>query len=126
MRRAARLVGLLLMTSHAQGATLACHVTYGGETKTLRTPQLTTVSAAYELKTEAFGSYFLFRPVFEPEEVKLYTYADHPNGPLPLHVARHPHPAATRSQDKFGFSGEQRIYEPIRDSELAYWCEIEQ
>lgn len=119
------LASAFFIAANTHAATLVCHVGYGGETTTLRQPELASVAAAHVVKPQAFGSYFLFRPVFEPETVKLYTYADHPDGPLPLHVARHAHPAATRSQDKFGFTGEQRVYEPIRDSELVYWCEIE-
>ena len=123
MIRAATL-SLLLASGGAQAAALACHVTYGGETKTLRTPQLNSAQAAYAVTPAAFGSYFLFRPIFEPGAVKLYTYYDHPAGPVLIHQVSFPHPAATRSQGRFGFSGEQRVYEPMRDSELEYWCEV--
>ncbi len=45
----------------AQAATLACHVTYGGATKTVRAEHLAAVQTAYAVKAQAFGSYFLFR-----------------------------------------------------------------
>ena len=112
-------------TLAAPAPQLACHYTYGGETKSLRTPQLKSVQAAYALKAEAFGSYFLFRPVFEPGAVKLYTYYDHPDGPVLVHQASYPYPAATRTRGDFGFTGTQRVFEPVRDSELEYWCEID-
>lgn len=103
---------------------LVCHYSYGGETKTLSHPQLESVAQADGVKAEAIGSYFMFRPVFEPAEVKLYTYADAPAGPVLLHQASFTYPAATAAHGRYGFTGEQRVYEPIRDSELIYWCEI--
>lgn len=109
----------------AHAASLACHYTYGGETHSLRQSRLASVQAAYEVKANAIGSYFLFRPVFEPGAVKLYTYVDRADGPALIHQASYAHPAATRAQGKFGFTGLQRVYEPVRDSELEYWCEIE-
>lgn len=115
------------LLSHAAVAApqLACHYTYGGETRTLRTPRH-EVAARYSLEPLAIGSYFLFRPVFEPGAVKLYTWVDHPDGPALVHQATYPHPAATRPRGRYGFTGEQRVYEPVRDSELEYWCEIQQ
>lgn len=124
MIRAAAL-GLFLFMGGAQAATLVCHYGYGGETHTVRQTQLASVPAAYAQKPLAIGSYLLFRPVFEPATVKLYTYVDRDDGPVMLHQASYPYPSTTRSQGKLGFTGEQRVYEPIRDSELVYWCEIE-
>lgn len=103
---------------------LACHYSYGGETKTLLLPRLTSVANAYAARPVAIGTYFLFRPVFEPGEVKLYTYVDAPDGPALIHQANYAWPAATRSRGRAGFTGEQHVYEPIRDSELSYWCEL--
>lgn len=117
------LVAGLGLPAHA--ASLACHYTYGGETHSLRQSRLASVHAAYAVKANAIGSYLLFRPVFEPNEVKLYTYVDRADGPALIHQARYPHPASTRAQGTFGFTGLQRVYEPVRDSELEYWCEIE-
>ncbi|MDO6387611.1 hypothetical protein Q3Y64_14985 [Uliginosibacterium sp. 31-12] len=125
MRCAALLLAVACQTTMAASPELVCHYSYGGETRSVRQPQLASAQTAYTQKPLAIGSYFLFRPVFEPTEVKLYSLTDHPDGPLPLHVARYAYPAATRSQGKFGFTGEQRVYEPIRDSELVYWCEIQ-
>ncbi|KAF7599246.1 MAG: hypothetical protein CGU29_04125 [Candidatus Dactylopiibacterium carminicum] len=116
---------LALFAVPAGATTLACHISYGGETQILRQAHLRQVRDAYVQAPQAIGFYFLFRPVFEPAAVKLYTYVDHPDGPVLLHQASFSHPAATRTRGRHGFTGEQRIYEPIRDSELQYWCEIE-
>ncbi len=104
---------------------LACHYTYGGETKSLFQPRLANVTDAYRVAPTTIGSYFLFRPVFEPGMVKLYTYADHPDGPVLIHQASYPLAEALEAHGRPGFTGMQRVYEPIRDSELRYWCEIQ-
>lgn len=114
---------MLALPAHA--ASLVCHYRYGGEAHTLQQTRLKNVREAYSIAPTAIGSYFLFRPVFEPGAVKLYTYMDHPDGPVLLHQASYPYPAATTSQGALGFTGEQRVYENIRDSELIYWCEIQ-
>jgi len=101
---------------------LVCAVTYGGETQTLRAAP---VASPYTVAPTPIGSYFLFRPVFErpvrgAASLKLYTYADRDGGPVPLHVAEYAWPV--RSQGAHGFTGLQRVYEPVRDGELEYWC----
>jgi len=106
---------------------VACHYTYGGETSTVVAGP---VRSPYAVKPLAVGSYFLFRVVFEanPVElsaVKIYTYVDHPDGPALLHQGSYPYPANTRGKGPFGFTGQQSVYEPVRDSELQYWCEMQ-
>jgi len=105
---------------------LLCHYTYGGVTNTLRSsPQ----SNPYTTVPVEIGSYFLFRPQLETapnglSAVKLYTYVNKTSGPAIIHQASYPYPAATRSQGKYGFTGLQTVYEPVRDSELSFWCEM--
>lgn len=102
---------------------LACELHYGGEVQTLRAPPTTT---PYQVKPVAIGSYFLFRVVFEtrPEAgIVLTTFADHEDGPVPIHVAHHPYPPSRGG--RYGFTGEQFVYEPMRDGELRYWCRLE-
>lgn len=103
---------------------LVCEVTYGGETRTLRAAP---VASPYPVAPTPIGSYFLFRPVFERPAggaalLKLYTYADRDGGPVPIHVAEFAYPA--RAQGRHGFTGLQRVYEPVRDGELEYWCTL--
>lgn len=103
---------------------LVCAVTYGGQTQTL---QASPVASPYGVEPVAIGSYFLFRPVFErpargAASLKLYTYADRDGGPVPLHVAEFAWPV--RHQGRHGFTGVQRVYEPVRDGELEYWCAL--
>lgn len=120
--------GLSLCAAQAQAASqVACHYTYGGETKTL---VAAPTASSYGVEPVTVGSYFLFRVVFEAPQsgaasVKIYTYADLSEGPSLVHQASYAHPGATRSQDFFGFTGIQRVYEPARDGEIQYWCEMQ-
>ena len=102
---------------------VVCHVTYGGETQRVHAE---AVTRPYAVAPVSIGSYFLFRIVFEREpaklaSVKIYTYAARDEGAVPIHVAEFPYPVAVRG--RYGFTGMQRVYEPVRDGELEYWCE---
>jgi hypothetical protein len=107
---------------------IACHVSYGGETRIVRAAP---TRAPYAVQPVAIGSYFLFRIVFEHPAralpgIKLYTYADRDEGAVPIHIAHFPYPSYTPAHGKrFGFTGEQFVFEPVRDGELHYWCEME-
>lgn len=110
----------LLLCAGARAETAACHMTYGGETRLV---EASPTKAPYAVPTVQIGSYFLFRLVFEAEgTVKTYVYADRDSGPVPLHqgVFETARPQAGRH----GFSGLHFIYEPVRDGELEYWCEL--
>lgn len=124
MKTAALVCGLLLAQAASAAPQLVCHYDYGGERHQLTQKHLARVEDGDHIKATHIGSYFMFRPVFEPAEIKLYTYADHPDGPVLLHQARYRWPTDARSHGRFGFTGEQRVYEPIRDSELTWWCEV--
>jgi len=124
MRRflVAAIAGLSLANSQAQ--TVACHLTYGGETRVI---EAAPSVSPYTGTPTAIGSFFLFRIVFmrEPADlarINLYVQADLGEVPIPLQHASHPYPV--RNQARHGFTGLQRIYEPKRESELQYWCEI--
>lgn len=122
-------VALMALSALAQArpdAEVLCHVTYGGETQTLRARP---VASPYEVAPVAIGSYFLFRIVVQAEPaalaaVKLYTYADREGGPVPIHqqAVAWP-PPRPRPGVPGGFTGLQWVYEPVRDGELQYWCE---
>lgn len=101
-----------------------CHVTYGGEERLLVAEP---VVSPYRVPAQTIGSYFLFRIVFQtaPADlaaVRIYTYADREPAPTLVHQATHPYPPAPGGQH--GFTGLQRVYEPVRDGELEYWCEL--
>ena len=120
-----RLLLLATLTcSLAQAETVACHVSYGGETQVIRAQPTAT---PYTVAPISIGSYFMFRLVFERQPpglaaIKLYTYADRepPQGAVLLHQADYLYPPAQNG--RYGFTGLQRVYEPIRDGELYYWC----
>ncbi|GAB4059975.1 hypothetical protein [Uliginosibacterium sediminicola] len=120
------LASLALLASSATPAAtpgVQCHVSYGGETRTLRAQP---VASPYAVPTVQIGSYFLFRIVLQttPRDTaaaKIYVYADHEDSPVIIQHSTHAWPLSNRPQ--FGFSGLQRVYEPVRDGELEYWCE---
>ncbi|HRH73915.1 MAG TPA: hypothetical protein PLM62_12520 [Zoogloea sp.] len=101
-----------------------CHVTYGGDTQVHSARH---VDSPYGVDAVAVGSYFLFKLVFQARPadiagVRIYTYVDREHGPVPIHQASYalPRPGP---RGEHGFTGLQRVYEPVRDSELEFWCE---
>jgi hypothetical protein len=113
----------LLLTDVAMAAKISvnCHVTYGGET---HTHVVQATSDPYAGAPVAIGSYFLLRVIQEHgalPAVKIYTYANLDEGPVPIHVAQYPMPVNANLREP-GFTGLQTVYEPVRDGELQYWC----
>lgn len=119
------LLALALAAPMAMAAeTVACHYTYGGETKVLVAQP---AKSPYGVPSIPVGSYFRFRVVFQAEpadlrSVKIYTYADQDAGPALIHQASYPYPPAGGGKGPYGFTGLQFVYEPLRDGELQYWC----
>jgi hypothetical protein len=131
-RRANRraLIGALLLgaaTAHAAaGETVACHVSYGGETKIV---EARPTASPYTVAPIKFGSYLLFRIVFlnEPADlasIKLYTYAEHEDidGRPLIHQATYAYPPVPAG--RYGFTGLNHAYEPRYGLVLDYWCEL--
>ena len=119
------------MPVHA--ASVACHVTYGGETRTISAAATTRPLAVAPV---SIGSYFMFRIVFRQEpadlaSIKLYAYTNRDTGPVIIHQASYPYPVKSvapagdflQGTDS-GFTGLNWVYETVRDSELQYWCEL--
>ena len=107
-----------------QATSVACHVTYGGETRTISAAATTQPLAVAPV---SIGSYFLFRIVFRQEPadlagIKLYTYADRDDAPTIIHQVTHTYPPVPAAVH--GFTGLNFVYEPVRDGELQYWCEL--
>lgn len=112
------------LTQPALAASVACHLTYGGETRIVSAGPTTAPATVAPV---AIGSYFLFRIVFRQEPadlagIKLYAYADRDEGPVIIHQATYPYPPPAAAVN--GFSGLNFVYEPVRDGELQYWCEL--
>ena len=86
------------------------------------------VASPYEVLAVQVGSYFQLRVVFQKRpadlaSIKIYAYADRDEGATPLHQGTHPYPPATGG--RYGFTGLQYVYEPVRDGELQYWCRLQ-
>jgi hypothetical protein len=137
-RRWPAAVFLAALALPAYAESVACHLTYGGETRIISAAPTTD---PYSVAPVAIGSYFLFRIVFrrEPADlagIKLYTYADRDAGPTIIHQATHPYPLPAIPQGHLSprplslrdtvndFTGLNFVYEPVRDGELQYWCEL--
>ena len=109
----------------AQAQTVQCHVNYGGEDRVLVSPP---TASPLDTPGVEVGSYFLLRLVntlsarHEPA-FKVYVYAAHDSGPAPIHAASHNPALIRQGRGHGGFTGVQRVYEPVRDGELTYWCE---
>jgi hypothetical protein len=120
-------VGLSLGAGTVQAQAVRCHMTYGGATKAFTIPP---VRNELDAPVQAEGSYFIFRVVnlVEPIDlaaVKVYVYANADNGPRLIHqgtwmAAETP---ASGTRRPHGFTGIHKVYEPLRDGELQYWCE---
>jgi hypothetical protein len=54
--------------------------------------------------------------------VKVYVYADRDEGASPIHQATWAYPPMHGGTH--GFTGRHAVYEPLRDGELEYWCEM--
>lgn len=129
MTKYAQLISSLLFTAFALPVSanqVTCHVTYGGQTEKI---SVSPSETPYTVTPKAIGSYFLFRAVFRDTpadlaSIKLYTYVDNDVGPTLIHQASYPYPVDNVIGQN-GFTGHQRVYEPIRDSELEYWCELQ-
>jgi len=111
----------------APAGAVACHYTYGGETRTLLARP---TASPYAVKGVEVGSYFRFRVVLQDApadlaSLKVYTYAERDEGPVLIHQASYPHPFSSpgAAGAPYGFSGLHFVYEPARDGELQYWCE---
>jgi hypothetical protein len=123
-RRCLSALILAALALPTQAASVACHVTYGGETRTISAAATTQPLAVAPV---SIGSYFLFRIVFRQEPadlatIKLTTYADRDEGPTIIHQATYAYPPAPAVVH--GFTGLNFAYEPVRDGELRYWCEM--
>jgi len=120
------LASILLLALPGHAETLLCHVTYGGETRILQAPP---VSSPYTVAVRAIGSYFLFRMVFQPEPrdfatIKIYVFGERDGGPALIQQLTHPYPPPAPARSSYGFTGLNSVHEPMRDGELQYWCEL--
>ena len=112
------------LTSLAHADSVLCHLSYGGETQ-----QVTglPVDSPYPVAPQPIGNFFLFRVVYQTlpadlANIKIYTYADRDEGPWLIHQATFP--AHVQNAAVNGFTGLNFVYEPLRDGELQYWCEL--
>ncbi|MBI4986472.1 MAG: hypothetical protein HZC24_14310 [Rhodocyclales bacterium] len=127
MRRLIPAAALWLPLAAVAAEQVACRYSYGGETRVL---VAAPVASPYAVPALAVGSFFQFRVVFRSEpadlaSIKVYTYADRDEGPVIIHQATYAYPPPAAADARYGFTGLHFVYEPLRDSELQYWCRME-
>lgn len=108
--------------AHA-GPAVVCHTEYLGESR-----QITAgpTVAPYSVAPVAIDRDFLFQVVLRERPtdeagVTVAVYFPAADGPVMIQQARYPWPPA--SGGRYGFTGLQRVFEPLTDGELSYWCE---
>lgn len=112
--------------AEANAEAVECHYRYGGEEKVLLAEP---VSSPYAVPAVQVGSYFRLRVVNQTSPADLaaihvYTYADRDDAPVLIHQASYPYALARHGDGPLGFTGMQRVYEPVREGELEYWCRL--
>ena len=105
---------------------VVCRYSYGGESWSL---VAAPVPSPYDVRPVAVGSYFKFRIVFQTHpadlaSIKVYVYADRDSSDAPLHQVTYRYPPPADAGAPYGFTGLHRVYEPVRDGELEYWCRM--
>lgn len=124
MKRPALFLLAAAASSLAAADRVVCRYTYGGESREF---VAAPAASPYAVAALQVGSYFKFRVVFQDRpadvaSIKVYVYADRDEGDMPLHHATWPYPPP--APGRHGFTGLQRVYEPVRDGELEYWCRL--
>jgi hypothetical protein len=116
----------LMVSAGVHAEQVICHYTYGGIRQQLAAKP---VSSPYAVKGIKVGSYFHFRVVFQNSpadvaSVKVYTYSERDDDLVLIHQATFPYPPVASDVSPYGFSGLHFVYEPMRDGELQYWCQL--
>ncbi len=112
----------------AQPAPVAmdCTCVYTGEVTVVH---VTPTRDPYHVEAVPIGTRFLFKAVWTagPDDqaaINLYTYHPTNDGPLPLTELkfRPPWPAVPAGS-RYGFTGQQVVYEPSVAGDLQFWCD---
>ena len=114
----------LTLLCTAPWAGVECTVEYGGARSPLHAEPTTQ---PYEVQPRDFGTYFQMRIVYrrEPADlagIRVYVYGTKGDVPVLIHQGRWPLPGDGRRPVP-GFTGLQRVYEPLRGTELEYQCD---
>lgn len=104
---------------------IVCHTDYDG------TPQDVSFEAAstpYTVAPRPIYDDFQLRVVLRDQPadlagVRIQVFWNRQGEPVMIQEASYPWPPRPVGR-RHGFTGLQRIYEPYRDGELSYWCEV--
>lgn len=104
---------------------IVCHTEYGGTTQKV---SFKAVSTFYTVAPRPIDDDFLLRVVLRDKPadlagVRVQVFWNRKEEPVMIQEAHYPWPPQPVGH-RYGFTGRQRIYEPYRDGELSYWCEV--
>ncbi|MBS0346107.1 MAG: hypothetical protein JSR69_06545 [Proteobacteria bacterium] len=102
-----------------------CHTDYDGEARRI---VVAPVDSPYTLAPQPIYDDFQLRVILRDKPadlagVRIQVFWNRKDEPVMIQEARYPWPPRSVGQ-RYGFTGLQRIYEPYRDGELSYWCEV--
>jgi hypothetical protein len=105
------------------GARVDCHIAYFGDSRIVSAGP---TAQPYTVAPVAFERDFLFRLVLRTRPadeagVTVAVYTPTADGPAMIQQASYPWPPG--GGRTHGFTGLQRVFEPVGDAELTYWCE---
>ena len=129
MTRSLLLALAMLPAAALAGPRIDCYVSNEGETRVI---VARPAKALYADAQNAIGDTFLFKLSVQDRPadiagVSIATYAPAAgtqSGPVMIHQASYPWPPPRPGRHaRHGFTGLQRVFEPVFDGELEYWCE---
>src|SRR6187431_427354 len=105
--------------------TVACMVTYGGESRRLEFPATTD---PYSVKALDIAGRFRFKAIYlrEPRSaasINVYAYQQVDGESVLLQEGKYAPPFSLGERARYGFTGRQLVYSAT-ERELEYWCEI--
>lgn len=104
---------------------IVCHTNYDGEARRIA---IAPVDSPYTLAPQPIYDDFQLRVILRDQPtdlagVRIQVFWNRRDEPVMIQEARYPWPPRPVGR-RYGFTGLQRIYEPYRDGELSYWCEV--
>lgn len=130
MTRSLLLILAMLPAAALAGHRIDCYVSNEGETRVI---VARPAKSLYADAQNAIGDTFLFKLSVQDRPadiagISIATYAPAAgaqSGPVMIHQARYPWPPLLAGlHARHGFTGLQRVFEPVFDGELEYWCEV--
>lgn len=104
---------------------IVCHTEYDGAAQKV---SFDAVDTPYTVAPRPIYDDFQLRVILRDKPadlagVRIQVFWNRQGEPVMIQEARYPWPPRAVGR-RHGFTGLQRVYEPYRDGELTYWCEL--